>query len=131
METYNNIVKNLIEMNIDFEQIRQLMYIINRVGIKTTEEWDKVFNYLKKYTERTQECHKDWPFERTVDLYYRYLKTFEKINASLFPKEDMYYIMQNYESQMYFAERKIKEKALKMVLEELEQDEYLGNFMGD
>lgn len=131
METYNNIVKNLIEMNIDFEQIRQLMYIINRVGIKSIEEWNEVFNYLKKYTERTQECHEDWPFERTVDLYYRYLKTFERINVSLFPKEDMYYILQEFEYNMYFAKDKAKEQALKMSLEKLAEEECFGNFMGD
>ena len=60
----------------------------------------------------------------------KYLKKFENMNISLFPKEDMYYILQNYESQIYFAERKIREEAFKMVLEELSQDKYLGNFMG-
>lgn len=131
METYNNIVKDLIEMNIDFGQIRQLMYIINRTKVKTIEEWNEVFNYLKKYTEKTRECHEDWPFERTIDVYCRYLKTFERMDVPLFPKEDIYYILQEYEYYMHFTKDWAKEEALKKSLEKLAEEECFGNFMGD
>lgn len=127
---YKNIVEGFIEEGIELDNIEKIGYIIKRTKTKSIEEWNTVVEYLKKYTEKTQEYHNDWTFERSLDIYYWYLKKFENMNISLFPKEDMYYIIQNYESQMYFAERKIREEAFKMVLEELSQDKYLGNFMG-
>lgn len=126
---YKNIVEGFIKKEIELDNIEKIGYIIKRTKTKSIEEWNIVIEYLEKYTEKTKECHNDWTFERSLDIYYWYLKKFENMNISLFPREDMYYIMQDYESQMYFAERKIREEALKMVLEKLRQNEYLGNFM--
>ncbi len=107
-ELIKEIIRN--DCDIDLRNFDSLVYIIKRTECNTLNEWNKIDNYLKKYTEFTQRTLSNgqhWTMSDSIKSYVRYLKAFEHTDAPLFPKEDFFYLGERMEISVINAKSQI------------------------
>lgn len=128
-DIHERIIKELIkkDYNIPLSKLDKIVYIMHKNGCTSVKDWDEINSYLKKYTEKTNERHSLWTFETSIDLYYEYLKEFDKTSAPLKPREDMYNLIWNMKRLKSEKEEQSFEEERHMAFQI--HDEYSRNFM--
>ena len=115
------LIKKLIKenFNIPLNKLEKIDFVITETKSKDIEDWKKVSDYLKWYTNKTIKLeHPDWKIDRTFQLYYQYLYSFKDIKEKdIFPKEDIYYLTEELNNIKRAEEEKMKKELLKKVKE--------------
>ena len=118
------LIKDLIKMDYDIplDFIKEIDFIMTNLVIKTTEDWDKVNDYINWYTEKTKKYEDWWTKDKTFSLYYDYLTKMNGVRGrEAFPKKDMFYILDTMKIIESNAKDELREIVIKRTMEQYEK----------
>ena len=119
-----NLIKDLIKEDyyLPLSKIEEVDFILTKSQCKTIEDCKKVHEYIEWYTETTiKGGHNGWDNKLSVQMLYDYYKAFDGMEYEIFPKRDMYNLIELMREIKYQSKLELKKIMKEKVIEEYDK----------
>lgn len=122
-------------INNRFSLLEEINFIMRELKVTNYKEWEKVLQYIDWYTEKTKKQGFEWwDEEKTIGVYYRYLKAFKGLPREEFPQKDMHYLTEELDNMRRCINKEqdeVNQLIMQKVEERYERKEFYWDNMED